>query len=169
MEPKMHFAEGFFTKTAFGSNRKPRGLTENPCLLNRKPRGLTENQCLLNRNPSGLTANPCLLNPGFADAYTASLQHIKRVNTLITPMAVCWFSYVDGTLKSITWTYPCLSQTGVSPRLYFLGQHFLCAGGAWSGSWVLDKLHEKEASWKMPQDANNYLDVIHGGARYNVR
>ena len=105
-------------------NRKPGGLTENPRLLNRKPRGLTENPCLLNRSPLGLTANPCLLNRGFADAYTAALQQIKRVNTLITPMAVCWFSYVDGTLKSITWTYPCLSQTGVSPSLYFFEQRF---------------------------------------------
>ena len=102
-------------------NRKPGGLTENPRLLNRKPRGLTENPCLLNRSPLGLTANPCLLNRGFADAYTAALQQIKRVNTLITPMAVCWFSYVDGTLKSITWTYPCLSQTGVSPTYTFQG------------------------------------------------
>ena len=43
----------------------------------------------------------------------------------------------NGTLKSISWTYPCLSQTGVSPSLYFLGQHLLCAGGAWSGSYTL--------------------------------
>ena len=27
----------------------------------------------------------------------------------------------NGTLKSISWTYPCLSQTGVSSSLYFFG------------------------------------------------
>ena len=30
----------------------------------------------------------------------------------------------NGTLKSISWTYPCLSQTGVSSSLYFFWQPF---------------------------------------------
>ena len=67
----------------------------------------------------------------------------------------------NGTLKSISWTYPCLNQTGVSPSLYFFGQHLLCAGGAWSGSYkiVLDLACLKERPRSFGAQSTSYRVV----------